>query len=62
MSKLSTIHDFGGFSQELFNAQYPAMGSPELANNVKRTIFSTLAGIDDNTKQSQANTKGIQYM
>jgi 4,5-DOPA dioxygenase extradiol len=46
MEKPKTIHDFGGFPGELFDVQYPAPGSPELANIVKNLIKKTEAGLD----------------
>lgn len=42
-----TIHDFGGFPQALFDVQYPAPGSPELAEETKKIIQTTEVGLDD---------------
>ena len=42
-----TIHDFGGFPQELFDVQYPAPGSPQLAADVKSMVTETEVGLDD---------------
>ncbi|HEY3387171.1 MAG TPA: 4,5-DOPA dioxygenase extradiol [Saprospiraceae bacterium] len=46
MAKPKTIHDFGGFPQELFDVQYPAPGSPSTAAETKSTITSTEVGLD----------------
>ena len=43
-----TIHDFGGFPQALFDVQYPAAGSPELAEETKKLIVKTEVGLDTN--------------
>lgn len=46
MSEPKTIHDFGGFPQELFNVQYPAPGSPFLAEETAKLFTSTDVGLD----------------
>jgi len=42
----STIHDFGGFPQALFDVQYPAPGDPKLATEIPGLIHSTPVGLD----------------
>lgn len=46
MESPSTIHDFGGFPQALFDVQYPAPGSPELALETASLITSTAVELD----------------
>jgi len=47
MEKPRTIHDFGGFPRALFEVQYPAPGSPQLAEEVRRQVTRTEVGLDD---------------
>lgn len=47
MEMPKTIHDFGGFPQELFEVQYPAKGSPELALKTKELLLPTEVELDE---------------
>jgi 4,5-DOPA dioxygenase extradiol len=47
MEKPKTIHDFGGFPPELYAVQYPAPGSPMLAQETKNLLTETPVGLDE---------------
>jgi 4,5-DOPA dioxygenase extradiol len=42
-----TIHDFGGFPQELFQVQYPAPGDPQLARRVQELLAPLPVQLDN---------------
>lgn len=47
MEKPETIHDFGGFPKALFDAQYPAPGSPSVAKEVQSLITKAEVKLDN---------------
>jgi len=55
MTAPRTIHDFGGFPQELYQVQYPAPGDPALARRVQKLLaplevkLDNLWGLDHGT-------------
>lgn len=46
MPKPKTIHDFYGFPEELFAVQYPAPGSPELADFISKNCEDAQINLD----------------
>jgi 4,5-DOPA dioxygenase extradiol len=46
MEHPQTIHDFGGFPEELYEVRYPASGHPELAEKTRRLVRTPSIGLD----------------
>jgi 4,5-DOPA dioxygenase extradiol len=44
MARPKTVHDFGGFPQELFDQQYPAPGAPQAAADIGRALRQPFSG------------------
>lgn len=47
MEQPKTIHDFGGFPQELFDVQYQAPGDPALAREISALFTENPVGLDE---------------
>ena len=57
-----TIHDFGGFPQELYKVQYPAPGSIELANEIHDIVTKTSIGLNENWGLDHGAWSVIRHM
>jgi 4,5-DOPA dioxygenase extradiol len=62
MANPRTIHDFGGFPQALFDVQYPAPGSPWLAEETQKAIETTTIGMDESWGLDHGAWSVIKHM
>ena len=62
MQNPKTIHDFGGFPQELFNVQYPAPGNPDLAKETADIVHKTQVGLDHDWGLDHGTWSVVKHM
>lgn len=62
MPNPKTIHDFGGFPQALFEVQYPAPGSPELANEIQKLITNPAVELDHDWGLDHGTWSVVKHM
>jgi 4,5-DOPA dioxygenase extradiol len=62
MPNPKTIHDFGGFPQALFDVQYPAPGSPELATEIQKLITNPAVELDHDWGLDHGTWSVVKHM
>ncbi|WP_333810140.1 4,5-DOPA dioxygenase extradiol [Flavobacterium sp.] len=62
MPNPKTIHDFGGFPQALFDMQYPAPGSPELATEIQKLITNPAVELDHDWGLDHGTWSVVKHM
>lgn len=62
MPNPKTIHDFGGFPQALFDVQYTAPGSPELATEIQKLITNPSVELDHDWGLDHGTWSVVKHM
>lgn len=57
-----TIHDFGGFPEELYRVQYPAPGDPDLARRVQGLLAPVDVALDESWGLDHGTWSVLRHM